>query len=173
MTSTLRASTLSAIATFLAFGSPQGSFADGRGDWGGYSWQTIEIGQCEAEGTRMTCPQYHQKWDWKRDQWVDVDVSFDLSNGRLELTQALTDKDSHDRDYVCVTALVADGDGRTLIAHHQNWRIGPGEGRSETFGYSSDQLATAAAIHIGSKQCRDGAGQDDGVYQSVLAAIGG
>ena len=171
MTSTLRASTLAtAAATILAFGSPQGAFADGRGDWTGYAWQKIEIAKCATEGSTIACPLYHQKWDWKRNQWVDIAIT--IRGNSLHLTQQLTDNDPRDQDYVCVTALVLDAAGNDLIAHHQNWQIAAGEKLADAFDYSSSRLAEAKTIHIGSKQCRDGAGQDDATYAAVLAGIG-
>lgn len=171
MTTILRASTLSAIATFLAFGSPAGSFDDGRGDWNGYSWQTIPIASCLTAGDQLACPPYHQRWDWKRNQWVDIAVAIDTAAGKLQLSQTLTDNDKNDRDHVCVTALVVDADGRNIVGHHQNWHMSPGEVRRDDFTYTSARLAEAAAIQIGSKQCREGANQDDAIYASVLAGI--
>ena len=55
MTPTLRASTLAtAAATILAFGAPNGAFADGRGDWNGYAWQKIEIAKCATAGDTIS-----------------------------------------------------------------------------------------------------------------------
>lgn len=172
MTPTLRASSISTlVATVLSLGSPQGAFADGRGDWQGYAWKTINVADCRPVDTRLACPAYHQKWDWKRNQWVDIAVAIDLASGQLQLSQRLSDRDSYDDDYVCVTALVVDRAGNNLVAHHQNWRMIHGDVAQKDFSYSSDRLAEAASIHIGSKQCRDGAGQDDEVYAAVLAGI--
>lgn len=155
----------------LSFGSPQGAFADGRGSWQGYAWQTISIADCRPVDTYLACPPYHQKWDWKRNQWVDISVSIDLASRRLYLSQQLTDKDSYDDDYVCVTALVVDTAGTDLVAHHQNWHMTHGDVVRKDFAYTSARLEDADRIHIGSKQCRDGASQDDDVYAAVLAGI--
>lgn len=155
----------------LSFGTPQGSFADGRGDWAGYAWQKIEIGSCATLDQTRACPLYHQKWDWKRNQWVDVAVSLDLRSGKVSLTERLTNNDPKDQDYVCVTALIVDGAGKDLVAHHQNWQISAGQVLEKAFTYSSAALASARTIHIGAKQCRDGAGQDDSTYARVLAGI--
>lgn len=87
------------------------------------------------------------------------------------MSQRLTDNDSYDQDYVCVTALIVDTSGADLIAHHQNWQIAAGEVLEKQFAYRSTALATAKAIHIGSKQCRDGARQDDDTYERILAGI--
>ena len=170
MSHTLRASILATIAGGIMAFAPQAS-ADGRSDWQGYAWQAFDIAKCApgAAGT-LVCPAYHQKWDWKRNQWVDVAIT--ITGDRLRLVQQLTDNDSYDQDYVCVTALVLDGAGHDLIAHHQNWQIAAGQQLADAFEYSSPALGQAASIHIGSKQCRDGAGQDDATYAGVLAGIG-
>lgn len=169
----LRASSIATIAaTFLAFGSPQGAFSDGRGDWDGYAWQKIAIADCQTSEATLTCPTYRQKWDWKRDQWVEVNLTFDLAAGRLSLSQKLIDNDAHDDDYVCVTALVTDAAGGDIAAHHQNWYMANGATILRDFTYTSPRFAEAADIYIGSKQCREGPEQDSDVYAQVLAGIG-
>ncbi|HTM77788.1 MAG TPA: hypothetical protein VL133_09195 [Devosia sp.] len=170
MAQTLRASILGTIAGGLLAFTPA-AIADGRGDWKDYAWQKIDIAKCVADtaGTRA-CPPYHQKWDWKRNQWVDIAIT--INGDRLQLTQHLTNNDRYDQDYVCVTALVVDAAGRDLIAHHQNWKISAGQQLSDAFTYASPALDQARAIHIGSKQCRQGAEQDDATYAAVLAGIG-
>lgn len=144
--------------------------AGGRGDWENYAWQKFNVASCVADpaGT-LICPPYHQKWDWKRNQWVDIAIT--IRGNRLHLTQQLTDNDPMDQDYVCVTALVLDATGRDLIAHHQNWQISAGQTLTDDFTYSSPRLDQAQTIHIGSKQCRDGAEQDDDTYAAVLAGL--
>ena len=169
----LRASSLATLAaTMLSFGAPEGTFPDGRGDWDLYAWQEIRIESCTQDGATLQCPPYRQKWDWKRDQWVDIAITLDLSGGRLELTQRLTDDDPTDDDHVCVTVLAVDAEGRDIVAHHQNWHMRPKTVKEESFGYASARLDQVAVLHIGSKQCRDGAGQDDALYARVLAGIG-
>ena len=159
-------------ATMLSFGAAQGSFADGRGDWSGYAWQKIEISKCAVMDKVLACPMFHQKWDWKRNQWVDIAVSLDLGSGQVSLSQRLTNNDPKDQDYVCVTAVVVDASGKDLVAHHQNWQISAGEVLDKSFAYRSRALASAKTIHIGSKQCRDGGAEDDATYADVLAGIG-
>lgn len=168
----LRASTLATLAAgFLSFGSSQDVFADGRGDWTGYAWQQIKVASCVPLDGTLQCPPYHQKWDWKRNQWVDLVVVLDLAHGALRLTQRLTDKDVRDSDHVCVTALAVDASGANVIAHHQNWYMDPGAVEEETFSYPTSALDKVTTIYIGSKQCRDGAHQDDALYARVLARI--
>jgi len=147
------------------------ALADGRSDWTDYAWQQIKLSQCASNGSIIACPLYHQKWDWKRDQWIDLAISYDLSQGQLQLSQRLTNRAPTDDDYVCVTALAVDSAGRNILVHHQNWHMDPGQVAEKAFAYASPDLADIAAIHIGSKQCRRGAGQDDALYESVLAGI--
>lgn len=169
MTSRLR---LFALTGFLFFTAVQASLADGRADWPGYAWQMVEIAKCAVEDDVVACPPYHQKWDWKRNQWVDIALTLDLATGKASLAQRLTNNDPYDHDYVCITALLVDEEGKNLVAHHQNWPISAGEVVEASFTYPFTALARAATIHIGSKQCRNGAGQDDAIYRRVLAAIG-
>jgi hypothetical protein len=172
MTPVLRASGLATLAaTLLSFGSSQGAFADGRGDWNGYAWQKIEVADCLVAMAVLYCPPFHQKWDWKRDQWVDLVIEIDLAKGELRLSQRLTDTDPRDDDYVCVTALAVDADGDNIVAHHQNWHMSPGGEEQRSFHYASAALDQVTTIHIGSKQCRQGPGQDDALYARVLAGI--
>jgi hypothetical protein len=164
---------LYAATGFLFFGATlQATLADGRADWQGYAWQKIEISKCAVMDAVIACPLYHQKWDWKRNQWVDITLALDLASGQATLAQRLTNKDPSDQDYVCVTALVVDAAGNNLVAHHQNWQISHGEVLEKAFAYASNSLSGAATIHIGSKQCREGARQDDALYRRVQAAIG-
>ena len=172
MTNLLRASSLVTLAAgVLTFGSPAGAFADGRGDWKDYAWQSIKIADCASDGGTLACPLYHQRWDWKRNQWVDIAISLDLARGELELSQRLTDNDKADDDDVCVTALAVAADGRNVIAHHQNWQMRRGRVKEKSFSYRSSALEQVAVIHIGSKQCRQGPTQDNTLYARVLAAI--
>ena len=172
MTLSFRACSISTlVAAVLLLGTPQSAFADGRSDWRGYAWQTIDVADCQPIDTHLACPPYHQKWDWKRNQWVDIVVTIDVASGQLQLSQQLTDRDSYDDDYVCVTALVVDAAGVDIVVHHQNWRMEHGEVVQKDFSYASGRLAAATKLHVGSKQCRDGAGQDDDVYATVLAGI--
>lgn len=172
MTSMLRASGLATLAaTLLSFGSSPDAFADGRGDWSGYAWQQIKVADCLVAMAVLHCPPFHQKWDWKRNQWVDISIEIDPARGELRLTQRLTDTDPRDDDYVCVTALAVDADGDNIVAHHQNWHMTPGAEEAKSFRYASGALDQVTTIHIGSKQCRQGPGQDDALYAQVLAGI--
>ena len=172
MTPALRASGLATLtAVLLSLGSSPQAFADGRGDWSGYAWQKIEVADCLATMAVLHCPPFHQKWDWKRNQWVDITIELDPARGELRLTQRLTDADPRDADHVCVTALAVDASGDNIIAHHQNWHMWPGDEETRSFVYGSAALDQVTIIHIGSKQCRQGSEQDDALYARVLAGI--
>lgn len=167
----LRSILLFTLAALLLLLPASISQADGRGDWDGYAWQTIEVVDCAPTDGALHCPTYRQKWDWKRNQWVSIGIILFPASGDVTLTQQLEDRDSHDDDHVCVTALILDGEGLNLVAHHQNWHMTHGEVAADIFSYASSRLADARTIQIGSKQCRQGSGQDDAIYVSVLAGI--
>jgi hypothetical protein len=167
----LRALLAAIVAASLSSAFAQPALADGRSDWTFYAWQQIKVANCMPADGLLHCPPYHQKWDWKRNQWVDLVIAMDPAKGELTLTQRLTDKDPRDSDFVCVTALAVDAAGNNVIAHHQNWYMKSGEVHEDTFGYSSSRLDTATVIHIGTKQCRVGRSEDDARYARVLAGI--
>lgn len=169
MTPLLRRAAAILLITATALATP--AHADGRSDWPFYAWQQIKLSACTATGTTLTCPPYHQKWDWKRNQWVDIAITVDIASGTLDLTQRLTDSDSYDDDDVCVTVLGVDAAGTNILAHHTNWRMRHGDSTEKSFTYRSSRLAALDTIHLGSKQCRQGAHQDDAIYASVLAGI--
>ncbi|SEP96154.1 hypothetical protein SAMN05428969_1304 [Devosia sp. YR412] len=158
------------LATLLLI-LPSNAFADGRTDWKDYAWQEIKLTKCASDSMTVACPLYHQKWDWKRNQWVDITISMDLVRGELELTQRLTDNDPKDDDHVCVTALGVDAAGNNIIAHHQNWHMHPRQIEERAFSIRSSRLSSITSLFIGSKQCRQGASQDDDLYARVLAGI--
>lgn len=170
MTSIVRA-LVSLLATLLCLALAQPAMADGRADWPGYSWQKIDVAKCMPFTAELTCPPYHQKWDWKRAQWVDIAIAINQASGRLQLAQKLSNRDPHDDDNVCVTVLVVDAAGHNIMAYHQNWHSLPGRVLQDEFAFRSSALASAATIHIGSKQCRKGPHQDDAVYAAVRAGI--
>lgn len=170
MASFLYASPLATLAAILTLGSP--ASADGRADWHAYAWQEIKVADCapSSDGT-LACPLFREKWDWKRDQWVDIAITLDPATGAIALQQRLSNGDPRDDDYVCVTALALDDAGNTLVAHHQNWHIHPGRVVERSYAYTTPQLQHIVSIQVGSKQCREGAHQDDAIYAGVLAGI--
>ena len=160
---------LSLLSLLLSLLFAPAAWADGKADWRDYAWQTIRLADCRGDSRSVTCPPYHQKWDWKRDQWVDIALT--ITGTRLALTQTLTNRAIRDDDHVCVTVVVVDTAGNDILVHHQNWQMDPGQSRSDHFAYTSARLPDAVAIHIGSKQCRRGAHQDDAVLARVEAGI--
>ncbi|SHE63274.1 hypothetical protein [Devosia limi] len=170
MASLLHASPLATLAAILTLGSP--ASADGRADWDAYAWQEIRLAECTAtESGILACPPFREKWDWKRNQWIDIAITLDPASGAIALTQRLTNSDPRDDDHVCVTALALSAAGNTLVAHHQNWHVDAGEVVERTFAYTAPHLEQIVSIQIGSKQCRQGARQDDATYAGVLAGI--
>jgi len=170
MASLLHASPMATLAAILTLGSP--AIADGRADWDAYAWQEIKLAECTPSPDGIvTCPPFREKWDWKRNQWVDIAITLDSATGGITLEQRLTNNDPRDDDYVCVTALALDADGHTILAHHQNWHINPGDVLDRAFAYTAPQLDRIVSFQIGSKQCRQGAQQDDATYAGVLAGI--
>ena len=166
-----RALLLTLLVAILALGFTLVSRADGRADWEFYARQTIDVSDCLPVDGALECPTYRQKWDWKRDQWVNIGIILHPASGDVTLTQQLEDRDSYDDDHVCVTALIVDAQGRNLVAHHQNWSMTHGQVAADIFSYASPRLAETRTIHIGSKQCRQGPHQDDALYARVLAGI--
>lgn len=165
-----------AVMVAALFGLLTPAYADGRADWQNYAWQSIIYTDCPDGVTHSNglCPAYHQKWDWKRDQWVDIAYRFDPATGRFFLSQTLTNNDRADDDYVCVTALIVDAAGHDLYAYHQNWHSVHRKQLSDTLTARLPKtiFAHAAKVLIGSKQCRQGAGQDDAIFARVKTAIG-
>ncbi len=155
------------LATFSALSAPV--HADGRSDWDGYAWQKIAASDCIKADDGRACPLYHERWDWKRNQWVSILVV--LGKDAVRLTQRLEDNDWYDDDDVCVTAVVVDAEGRNLAVHHTNWYMTNGQTREEVFEYPAARLDSAATIHIGSKQCRKGPHEDDEVFAEVTQRL--
>ncbi|MGV8853960.1 MAG: hypothetical protein ACOH2L_04885 [Devosia sp.] len=74
-------------------------------------------------------------------------------------------------DDVCVAVLVPDAAGNNIVAHHQNGHSLHGAVMQGEFTYRSRPLASARSIELGSRQCRRGPHQDDGLYAAVVAGI--
>ena len=160
------------LAAGLSLAAP--AAADGRADWKDYAWQSVPYGDCAEADENGLCHQYHQKWDWKRNQWVDFLYRADAATGALKVRLRLTNDDRKDDDNVCVTALLVDAKGADVFAFHQNWHIKPRQVLDKTLTFSADPAVweKAAKVLIGSKQCRKGAEQDDALFAGVKNAIG-
>ncbi|WP_152658668.1 hypothetical protein [Devosia chinhatensis] len=157
-----------AALLLLCFVSPVA--ADGRTDWNGYDWRGQPYGKClEVDG--QACLTHHGKWDWKRNQWVDVTYAPDIRG--IDLALRLTNNDRKDDDWVCVTVLFLDAAGANLAAYHANLHIDPlsvvDDGARLSLPEAVQQRL--ARVDVGTKQCRKGRGQDDGVYAAVKARL--
>lgn len=159
------------IAAGLVLTGP--AVADGRADWRDYAWQSVVYDVCPATDDGL-CHPFHEKWDWKRDQWVDFLYRADAATGALDIRLRLTNNDRRDDDYVCVTALFVDDKGADLFVFHQNWHMDARKVKDETFHFSAPPqvMGKVAKVLIGSKQCRKGGHQDDAVFASVKSAVG-
>ena len=159
-----------AIAALLAAIATCPSFADGRTDWVGYDWRTASYGECLD--TEAGCHAFHSKWDWKRNQWVDIVYGL-LPNGELALDYGFTNGDPNDSDFVCVTVLFLDGLGRNVAASHRNIEIGPRSSRTvqDLLPLTPTSATNIRTVEFGSKQCREGAGQDDHILEAVKAKL--
>ncbi len=158
---------LSLAIAILSTGTP--AFAGGKSDWEWYGWSTVKVSKCVASAGGVDCPGVRQKWDWKRDQWVEVAVS--VNARAVSVFQRVTNKDRSDRDDVCVTVLFLDAAGETVLAHHQNWSSDPSSVTERQFSYPAAAWPQVASIAVGSKQCRQGPHQDDAIYAAVLAGL--
>lgn len=160
------------LAAGLSITAP--AVADGRSDWKDYAWQSVIYADCPDTDEAGLCHPFHQKWDWKRDQWVDFLYKADTDTGTLKVRLRLTNDDRRDSDDVCVTALFVDASGADVFVVHQNWRIKPSQVLDKTLEFSADPAIwqKAAKVLIGSKQCRKGADQDDALFAGVKNAIG-
>ncbi len=155
-----------ALALFLLLVGQAPCLANGRADWSGYDWRGQAFGTC-IDQAGQACLVHHAKWDWKRNQWVDI--WYDASGNGLEIEVRFTNNDRKDDDHVCVTVLFLDADGGNVAAHHVNEWVKPRtiEQRSVNLPMSSAIVQRIARVEIGTKQCREGAHQDDAVYAAV------
>lgn len=156
------------IALSLALGLLGSDPSVNAGQWKDYVWKVAPVEACIARG----CPPVVLKWDWKRPQTVELTIA----PGRrgLVVTNRLVNNDPKDDDDVCVTLLMRDKGGRTIGVFHENRHS---DARTDTKTTSEVRLAKGVlgsirSVALGTKQCRKGPGQDDGVYRRMKAAIG-
>jgi hypothetical protein len=145
---------------------PAPALADGRQDWSGYDWKSQPFGKC-IEIAANACLTHRAKWDWKRNQWVDL--SYALNGTGIDIAVRLTNNDRKDDDHVCVTALFLDEAGNNVAAVHANLHSRPQSVLDHTDRLRNADYARIASVHVGTKQCRLGATQDDAVYSAVLS----
>ncbi len=136
-------------------------------EWKDYAWTHMELINCSSS---TACVVPRQRWDWHRKQWVDF--AFQPDGGKTIVTLTLTDDDPTDDDFVCVTAAFLDFDSNPLFVFHQNWHASPGQVVSRRFSISAPAgAASPHSVAVGSKQCRNGPGEDDDVYRKALKRL--
>jgi hypothetical protein len=167
------ASFLNAISLAVNLLGNDPNVHDDRQEWRDYAW--VEPGYNSCIGTDKTgfCHAAHQKWDWKRNQWVDFAYKV-TSPGKLAVGLTLTNNDPTDADDVCVTGLFLDAAGHDVTVFHENVHIGPEAVQrvTRTFSVSANFSKIVKTVVVGSKQCRDGATEDAALYAEVEARIG-
>lgn len=158
-----------AAALILLLAGP--AVADSRTDWTGYDWRPIKLSECSDFGAATACHFFHGKWDWKRNQWVDLVMS--VSGATLEIEQILTNYDRADDDYVCTVVLLQDADGNNVVPFHFNEHSDHQTASTSIrrFSVTSSILAAVSQISVGTKQCRDGASQDKANFARVVNAL--
>lgn len=151
----------------LAHNDP--SLVEKLGDWKDYAWVAIANRACVVA---EPCSAPRQRWDWHRDQFVDFTWAYDEKPRTVLITLTLTDRDPSDADFVCVTAVFLDIAQTPVLSFHQNWQIGPGQALSRRYALpAGGKWPSIATVALGSKQCRDGAHQDDDVFIRTIAKL--
>lgn len=145
--------------------------ADSRTDWKGYDWRPVKLTECSDFGATTPCHFYHGKWDWKRNQWVDLVMS--VSGTTLQIEQILTNYDRADDDYVCTVVLLQDSNGDNVVPFHFNEHSDHQSASTSTrrFSVTTSILAAVSQISVGTKQCREGASQDEANFARVVDAL--
>lgn len=156
------------IALSLALGLLGSDPSVNAGQWKDYVWKTQAVGTCITKG----CAPIALKWDWKRPQRVEVTLA--PSRRGLTVTNRLVNNDPSDDDDVCVTLLMRDKAGRTVAVWHENRHSWPRTDTSTTqeIRLGKGVLTAIRSVALGTKQCRKGLGQDDGIYRRTKAALG-
>lgn len=157
----------SICVSILLCASP--TFADSRADWVGYDWSTVAPPACLAQST-SGCPLFRGKWDWKRDQWIELAVETKRDRPALDVT--LVNRDPSDDDNVCLTVLFQDASGANLAVSHSNLHSDPKSTQSYRGAIVGDlSMKGLSAVQVGSKQCRKGPHQDDDVLKRVVVGL--
>ncbi|MDV3250835.1 hypothetical protein DevBK_05760 [Devosia sp. BK] len=144
---------------------------DSRSDWTGYDWRMVKLAECQDLGSSAPCHIFHGKWDWKRNQWVDLILAH--GSGALQVEVILTNYDLKDDDYVCVVVLFQNQAKANVAAIHFNEHSDhqTASTAAKSFPISESRAADIAQIAVGTKQCRDGKDQDKSTYAQVFRAI--
>ena len=164
-------SDLPSLAALLPLLVAAPAHADSRADWKGYDWRAVKLSECPNFGAASPCHFFHGKWDWKRNQWVDLVMS--VSGTTLQIEQILTNYDRADDDYVCTVVLLQDSEGDNVVPFHFNEHSDHQTASTSTrrFSVTPSILAAVAEISVGTKQCREGASQDKANFARVVDAL--
>jgi opacity protein-like surface antigen len=121
--------------------------------WRGYNWHNVNDEECLLSAT--SCQLLHAKWDWKRDQWVDLSLA--TVGGGLQLALTLTNNDRKDDDFVCVV-VTFDGVAVGFFNEHSDPQTAANF--ESDLGLPPTSLSAVRKIEVGTKQCREGGEQD-------------
>jgi len=159
------------LAATILYVAVSTAHADSRSDWKGYDWRAVKRSECQALGTAGSCQFFHGKWDWKRNQWVDLVLNY--TGSALEVVNILTNYDRADDDYVCTVVLFQDAEKQNVAAFHFNEHSDHQTAANFTkrFEIARSALDAVTQISVGTKQCREGGNQDKGTYARVLDAM--
>lgn len=151
--------------------TPNVAAADSRSDWTGYDWQIVKRSECQDLGASSPCHFFHGKWDWKRNQWVDLVLA--NGSGALQVETILTNYDRADDDYVCVVVLFQDQTKANVVAFHFNEHSDHQTASTavKSLPLSAGRAADIIQLAVGTKQCREGADQDKDTYARVLKSL--
>jgi hypothetical protein len=157
----------------LAIGLAGSAHPVGNGplEWKDYVWKTASIQGCLRPSG---CSPFKQRWDWKRDQWINLSYELNKQKGLIEIRLQLKNNDSNDGDDVCVTALFLDDKGNDVAVFHENRRSYPGTklARKSEIPLSSNRMKSIKTIAVGTKQCRGGPHEDDTVFANAKERAG-
>jgi hypothetical protein len=160
-------------AISLAIGLAGSAHPSGSGpiQWKDYVWKTAPTEACFRPSG---CLPFDQRWDWKRDQWINFSYKLNKEKGLIEIRLQLKNNDPQDDDDVCVTALFLDKKGNDVAVFHENRHSFPGTNvvRSSKIRVFPNLLKSIKTIAIGTKQCRGGPHEDDDLFVNAKTKVG-
>jgi hypothetical protein len=157
---------LNAISLAIGLAGSAHPSGSGPSQWKEYVWKTASTEAC--------CSAFNQRWDWKRDQWINFAYKLNKQKGLIEIYLKLKNNDPDDDDDVCVTALFLDNKGNDVAVFHLNHHSFPNTNieKSEQIAVSANRLKAIKLIAVGTKQCRNGPHEDDVIFATVKAKLG-
>jgi hypothetical protein len=162
---------LNSISLAIGLAGSAHPVGNGSLQWKDYVWKTASSEACFRQSG---CLPLNQRWDWKRDQWINFTYKLNKQKGLIEIRLQLRNDDPEDDDDVCVTALFLDNKGNDVAVFHVNHHSFPNTyvERSELIAVSANRLKAIKLIAVGTKQCRNGSHEDDAVFADAKAKIG-